>query len=149
MVAINLAYTAPINRPSQEPVLTMPQLWAALQHKIRHAEEFVPVITSTEVIEERVDDKKGVPVITRVVTFKGEAAPPIADKDGKVKEVCWEHSPCKVCVYVSSEIVSTTIPKTKKIPAIQEKEDRCDSHAALTEWQWPSIVAAHTLFLML
>lgn len=96
MVSINIAYTAPVNRPSQTPVLTVPQLWAALQHKIRHAEVFVPVIASTEIIEEHVDEKKGVPVVTREVVFKEGARPPIADGEGKVREVCWEHAPCKV-----------------------------------------------------
>lgn len=96
MVAINLAYTAPVNRPSQTPVLTVPQLWAALQHKVRHAEVFVPVITSTRVVEERVDEKKGVPVITREVVFKREAAPVIADAEGRVREDCWMNEPCKV-----------------------------------------------------
>jgi len=97
MVAINLAYTAPVNRPSQTPVLTVPQLWAALQHKVRHAEQFVPVITSTRIVEERVDEGKGEPVVTREVVFRKEAAPSIADGEGRVSEVCWEFAPCRVC----------------------------------------------------
>lgn len=89
MVTINLAYSAPINRPSQSPTLTIPQLWAGLQHKIRFAQDFVPAIISTYVLEERVDEKKGVPVVVREVVFK--------EGNRRVREECWEWAPCKVC----------------------------------------------------
>ncbi|KAF2799052.1 DUF1857-domain-containing protein [Melanomma pulvis-pyrius CBS 109.77] len=69
MVNFNLAFTAPINPPSASPVLTVPQIWAGLQRKIRFAQEFVPVIESCEVLE----DKDG--VVTRAVKFKKGMGP--------------------------------------------------------------------------
>lgn len=63
--------------------------------KIKRAQEFVGVITSTEVTEERVDEKKGVPVTTREVVFKEGFGPPWS-KDGRVQEVVWAYEPCKV-----------------------------------------------------
>lgn len=52
MPVLNLGYTAPVNRPGQTPVLTLDQVWAGLQRKVRHAHEFVPVIVGCEVLEE-------------------------------------------------------------------------------------------------
>lgn len=73
MVNFHLAYTAPINPPSATPVLTVPQVWAGLQRKIRFAQEFVSAITSCEVLSE----ENG--VVTRVVQFKaGVGAAPSA-----------------------------------------------------------------------
>jgi len=85
---INLAYTSPINASKPAPTLTVPQLWAGLQHKIRSAQSFVPAIISTDVIEERTDAKKGVPVVVREVVFK--------EGNRRVREECWEYKPCKV-----------------------------------------------------
>ncbi|KAF2490940.1 DUF1857-domain-containing protein [Lophium mytilinum] len=74
MVNFHLAYTAPINPPSATPVLTVPQVWAGLQRKIRFAQEFVSAITSCDVLSE---DAAG--VVTRVVQFKpGMGAAPSA-----------------------------------------------------------------------
>jgi hypothetical protein len=73
MVHYHLAYTAPINPPSASPVLTVPQVWAGLQRKIRFAQEFVSAITDCEVLSE----ENG--VVTRVVKFKpGMGASPSA-----------------------------------------------------------------------
>ncbi|KAF2809582.1 DUF1857-domain-containing protein [Mytilinidion resinicola] len=73
MVNFYLAYTSPINPPSATPVLTVPQVWAGLQRKIRFAQEFVSAITSCEVLSE----EDG--VVTRVVQFKpGMGAAPSA-----------------------------------------------------------------------
>lgn len=69
MVNFNYAYTAPINPPNASPVLTVPQIWAGLQRKIRFAHEFVPVIESCEVISDEND------VVTRVVKFKKGMGP--------------------------------------------------------------------------
>jgi hypothetical protein len=76
MVKLHLAYTAPINPPSSTPTLTRAQVWAGLQRKIRYAQEFVPVIESCNVLEE----KDG--VVTREVVFK----PGVGPKD-KAREV--------------------------------------------------------------
>ncbi|TKA81850.1 hypothetical protein B0A49_01080 [Cryomyces minteri] len=69
MVTLNLAYTAPINPTSASPVLTSPQLWAGLQRKIRHAQEFVPAIVSCTVLDEQKEDNGSV-TVTREVQFK-------------------------------------------------------------------------------
>ncbi|KAF2269284.1 DUF1857-domain-containing protein [Lojkania enalia] len=63
MVLINLAYTSKVNPSGATPVLTVPQIWQGLQRKIRFAQEFVPVIESCKVLE----DKDG--VVTREVKF--------------------------------------------------------------------------------
>ncbi|KAH7360007.1 hypothetical protein BKA66DRAFT_426342 [Pyrenochaeta sp. MPI-SDFR-AT-0127] len=69
MVNIHISYTSRINPSGVTPVLTYPQIWAGLQRKIRFAQEFVPVIESCEVLE----DKDG--VVVREVKFKQGAGP--------------------------------------------------------------------------
>lgn len=76
MVNIHLSYTSKINPAGATPVLNQAQIWAGLQRKIRFAQEFVPVIASCDVLE----DKDG--IVTREVRFKPGAGP----KD-KAKEV--------------------------------------------------------------
>jgi hypothetical protein len=99
MVSLNLAYTAPINRPGQLPVLTQSQVWAGLQRKVRHAEEFVPLIVACEVVSETTPavnavDSDQVPAITRLVTFRSGSGP---KADGtSVEEVCKLYAPCRV-----------------------------------------------------
>jgi len=88
MFVNHLAYTASINDGKPEPRLTIPQVWAGLQRKIRAAQEFVPAITSTEVIEEKTDGKKGTPIVVREVVFK--------EGNRKVREECYEYAPIKV-----------------------------------------------------
>jgi len=75
MVSLNLAYTAPINPSSASPILTPTQIWAGLQRKIQHAEEFVPVIESCQVIS----DDNG--VVTREVVFKKGQGPKDQEKE--------------------------------------------------------------------
>ncbi|KAK4642210.1 hypothetical protein QC761_507110 [Podospora bellae-mahoneyi] len=96
MVLINIAYTAPINRPGQHPVLTTPQVWAGLVRKVRHAQEFVPVIESCAVASEETN-AAGQLVVTRYVNF-GQAAPVPASggEGGEVKEVCTLFPPHRV-----------------------------------------------------
>jgi len=84
----HLAYTASINDGKPEPRLTIPQVWAGLQRKIRAAQEFVPAIISTEVVEEKTDEKKGTPIVVREVVFK--------EGNRKVREECYEYAPIKV-----------------------------------------------------
>ncbi|KAK0653109.1 hypothetical protein B0T16DRAFT_407440 [Cercophora newfieldiana] len=52
MAVFNLGYTAPINPPGASPVLNPTQVWAGLQRKVRHAEEFVPLFSACEVVSE-------------------------------------------------------------------------------------------------
>ncbi|KAH7012971.1 hypothetical protein EDB80DRAFT_834692 [Ilyonectria destructans] len=49
MVRVHGAGTIPVNGPSEPFVLRRDQLWQALQRKIRHPEEFVPVLSSCTV----------------------------------------------------------------------------------------------------
>jgi len=94
MVVFNLAYTAPINCPDQS-VLTRDQVWAGLQRKVRHAQEFVPLIVKCEVVQEEVAARdEDVTVVTRQVIFAPGKGP---KADGEpVTEVCKEYPPCRV-----------------------------------------------------
>jgi hypothetical protein len=87
MVTLHLAYTSAINPAGATPVLTESQVWAGLQRKIRFAQEFVPVIASCDVLEE----KDG--VVTREVVFK----PGVGPKE-RAKEVVRSFWPSWVCV---------------------------------------------------
>lgn len=92
MVILNLAYTAPINPSGASPALSPAQVWAGLQRKVRRAYEFVPVITSCDVVSEETIDI-GLRVVRNVV-FTPEASP---KKDGSpVKEVCIHHAPTRI-----------------------------------------------------
>ncbi|GME65382.1 hypothetical protein BKCO1_1140007 [Neofusicoccum parvum] len=94
MVTINIAFTAPINSPSATPPLTVPQLWAGLQRKIRHAQEFVPAITACTVVSETAEGGSpggggdAVPVVTREAVF--------AEGGRVVTEVCRSYAPSRV-----------------------------------------------------
>jgi hypothetical protein len=87
MVTLHLAYTSAINPAGATPVLTESQVWAGLQRKIRFAQEFVPVIASCDVLEE----KDG--VVTREVVFK----PGVGPKE-RAKEVVRSFWPSWVCI---------------------------------------------------
>jgi len=97
MVTFNLAYTAPINPPGETaaPPITATQVWAGLQRKVRHAEEFVSIITGCKVLDgETVPAAyagRGRTATTRIATF---------DVPGKgsweVKELCIEYPPCRI-----------------------------------------------------
>lgn len=80
MVVINCAYTEQINPSGASPVLTRDQIWKGLQRKIRRAQDFVPIISACEVLEDKGDE------VTRVATFP----------DTTVKEVCKSYYPTKV-----------------------------------------------------
>jgi hypothetical protein len=82
---IHISYTTLINPPSASPTLTRPQIWAGLQRKIRHAEEFVPVITSCKVLSEEAG------VVTRQIQFDAQRIPP--SEPAQAKEVVRCYSP--------------------------------------------------------
>lgn len=69
MVQINVAHTTKINPEGATPVLTHSQVWNALQRKMRAPQEFVSVMESCEVLE----DKDG--VVKRRVVFKKGVTP--------------------------------------------------------------------------
>lgn len=99
--SVYLAYTAPINPPSSTPTLTVPQIWAGLQRKVRHAEEFVPkAIKSIDVISESTDDH-GREVVTRDVMFLEEGA----GEARKAREVCTFFPMMKVEVCLSPALL--------------------------------------------
>ena len=86
MVSISLAYTAPVNPEGSSPVLTEAQVWAGLQRKVRHAEEFVPVIAACQVTKEDGD------TIERQVTFLAEDG----SRKEPIREVCVHFPPVRV-----------------------------------------------------
>lgn len=90
MVNIHCAYTEPINPSGASPVLSRDQVWRGLQRKIRKAQDFVPVITATDVLEEKDDGSK----VIRVAHFKGQDGKP----GHKVEEVCKSYHPTRVCL---------------------------------------------------
>lgn len=77
-----------------KPQLTQPtHSWAGLQHKIRHAEAFVPVILSTTVLSESTAPVDSVPTVVREATFKEGFHP---GGNPKVKETCKSYGPSRV-----------------------------------------------------
>jgi hypothetical protein len=94
MVAIYVAYTQQINPAGVTPVLTRAQIWAALERKVRRAQDFVPVITECKVLE----DKDNV-VVREAKFIAGQNSVP--GQEGKtIREVCTLSKPTKVCVFV-------------------------------------------------
>ena len=90
MAIIFTAYTASINPSGATPVLTAAQVWAGMQRKIRHAEEFVPPIVACKVMSEDGNE------VVREATF---AAGHIDGVGGKVvREVCRSWGTTKVLV---------------------------------------------------
>ncbi|KAJ2903518.1 hypothetical protein MKZ38_009740 [Zalerion maritima] len=86
MVSFHIAYTSPINPAGSSPLLTRAQVWAGLQRKIRHADEFVPAIVACHVLSETGPCPN--PEVTREVEFKPGMGPP-----GRVREVCRSFHP--------------------------------------------------------
>lgn len=66
MVKIHTARTLPVNPPDAPFVLKRDLLWAALQRKIRHATEFVPIMRECTVIS----DENGVVVRDCVLEYE-------------------------------------------------------------------------------
>lgn len=81
IMKFNLAFTAPINPPSASPVLSHAQVWAGLVKKIQKPQDFVPLISDCEILEEYDGGLK------RVVTFKPGMGPP----SGKTTEIITYH----------------------------------------------------------
>lgn len=103
MAANHIAYTAPINPPSATPILTTSQVWAGLEIKIRHAEDFVPVIESIDVLEET--HEGNIPVTVREIIFKEGERP-----NSRVRETCKAYEPMKVDFHMDNgSVVSNVI----------------------------------------
>jgi hypothetical protein len=86
MVNIHCAYSEPINPAGASPVLTRDQIWRGLQRKIRRAEDFVPVIEKTDVLEDGPEE------VVRMAHFKAMGNRP----PGAMKEICRSYYPTKV-----------------------------------------------------
>ena len=85
-VTIHCAYTEPINPSGATPILSRDQVWRGLQRKIRKAQDFVPIIEKTDIVEDKGTE------VTRIAHFK-----PSNGKDAhEVKEVCKSYYPTKV-----------------------------------------------------
>ena len=55
MVKVRAARSVPVNPPDATFILKRIQLWTALQRKVRHATEFVPLMKSCTVVKEEGD----------------------------------------------------------------------------------------------
>ncbi|KAK3841798.1 MAG: hypothetical protein J3R72DRAFT_491109 [Linnemannia gamsii] len=140
MSSNNFSFTTPVNPPGAEPVLTRPQVWAGLQRKVRHADEFVPMIYTCEVVSEEAN------VVTRVITFENGKAP--------IREVCTEYEPSRV------EFILEDGSKVQNIVSVGMSPDNTESDKDIFltyafEWkvphgvtkgtpQWNEMVATHT-----
>ncbi|XXH02533.1 hypothetical protein Hte_008909 [Hypoxylon texense] len=97
MVTFNLAYTAPVNPAGATPVLTVPQVWAGLQRKVRRAQDFVPVIEACDVLSEGTDARTGNLRVVREVRFRAGFEPSAGAHGGaRVRETCAHFAPRRV-----------------------------------------------------
>lgn len=102
---IHVAFTSPVNPPNTTPLITRPQLWAGLERKVRHAQDFVPVFTDCQVLkEESIDGNK---VLTRRAIIKDGAMEHV--KERYIQEVCTLYAPTKVD-FLSEKCVSLRFP---------------------------------------
>jgi len=87
-VANHVAYTAPINPSGATPVLTLSQIWTALQHKIVAGEAFIAgTLLSTDVLSKSTDSL-GHAVTEREIVFR--------EGNRRVRETCTEFPQMKV-----------------------------------------------------
>jgi Domain of unknown function (DUF1857) len=85
---IHNAFTAPVNPSGSNPLITHAQLWKGLEHKVRHAQDLVPVFTDCRVLKEEGN------VITRRAFLKDGAMDHV--KERFLEEVCTLYAPTKV-----------------------------------------------------
>jgi len=129
MVTINCAYTEPINPSGAQPILTRAQIWKGLQRKIRQAQDFVPVITGCDVLED--NHAAGGNEVVREAHFQG-------DGDGKpgrtVREVCRSFWPSKVDFHQpNGAVITNTVSDGEAL-------DGMDLHMTYTfEWRYPDV----------
>ncbi|KAF2716639.1 DUF1857-domain-containing protein [Polychaeton citri CBS 116435] len=124
MVVVHCAYSEPINPTNETPVLTRDQIWKGLQRKIRKAQDFVPVIYATDVIEEKDNE------VVRDAHFgQFHDMPPQT-----VREVCKSYYPTKVDFWqTSGALITNTISDG---PGLTDDE----LHMTYTfEWRYPDV----------
>ncbi|KAK8092451.1 uncharacterized protein PG998_014936 [Apiospora kogelbergensis] len=51
-MAVNVAFTSPVNKPGQEPYLSAEDVWSGILDSVRRPEEFVDYIAETEILED-------------------------------------------------------------------------------------------------
>lgn len=119
MVVLHFAATSSINPPGVTPVLTRSQVWTGLQRKVRHANEFVPPITSCVVIKEEKN------VVTRRVVFEGIR---------EMTEVCTELAPSRVDFKLED---GTEISNVVGQGPSEKEEDMYMTYAF--NWHFPNI----------
>lgn len=66
---IYLAHTVPVNPPSAHPTLTHAQVFAGLNRKVRHAEEFLPGAIASTIVLSETKDEDGNDVVEREIVF--------------------------------------------------------------------------------
>ncbi|KAK3385289.1 hypothetical protein B0H63DRAFT_181249 [Podospora didyma] len=96
MAVINYAYTAPVNRPGQ-PTLTHAQVWAGLECKVRHGDEFVPAIAECTVISDETTKNANETIVTRDILLNpGNGLNSNATKRLSLREVCTQLAPYRI-----------------------------------------------------
>jgi hypothetical protein len=101
------------------------KIWRGLQRKIRHAEDFVPIIEKTEVIE---DDKEN--EVVRVAHFIEQPHQPAHS----VREICKSYYPTKVGIQPKTLQMSpliSDVPKGRLHPAQRRRH-----HEHGQRWTW-------------
>jgi len=127
MVTFNLSYTAPINVPGAEPVLTQSQIWKCMNRKVRNAEQFVPAILDTEILFDRGT------VLERLVTFAPGAHPGGAKN---AVETCKFYEPCRVDYVAADGSIITNAVSTGSIGTPEDLH-----YTYIFEWRHPEIKA--------
>ncbi|KAH8891196.1 duf1857 domain-containing protein [Thozetella sp. PMI_491] len=130
MVAINIAYTAPINPPGAEPVLTKAQVWAGLAHKARVPQDFVPVVEACEIHSDTGD------AVTCTVTFKSDSNVAHAHA---IREVCRLRPPCQLSYEMEDGSTAVNIISWGN----EAQDDRDLFLTFLFGWEHPELAAGN------
>lgn len=128
---IHVAYTAPVNPSGSTPLITHSQLWAGLERKVRHAEQFVPIFTDCKVLKE--ETVEGNKVITRRAFIKDGAMEQI--KERYIEEVCTLFAPTKVDFLAKNNLAQNVI---------SDGPSTTDEDLSLTyifDWKYPEVEA--------
>ena len=51
-MAVNVAYTSPVNKPGQEPVLTADDVWTGIVATVRRPQDFVDYISHLDIFDD-------------------------------------------------------------------------------------------------
>lgn len=51
-MAVNVAFTSPVNKPGQEPVLTAEDVWTGIVATVRRPQDFVNYISHLDIIDD-------------------------------------------------------------------------------------------------